>query len=390
MIAPMIVLAWLIAIGTLAFLLSFALDAALGVQHMHRLADIAPELPGGEPWPRLSIVIAGRNEERNIEHALRSVLALDYPDLEIVFVNDRSTDRTGEIVRRVGASDPRVRLAEITELPPHWLGKNHALHEGASAATGEWILFTDADVVFHPLTLRRAIAYARSQQLDHLTAGAHISGPTLPLRVFIAGFAFFFLMYARPWRARNADPRSHVGVGAFNLVRAAKYREAGGHQPIAMRPDDDMKLAKLLKLHGARSALIDAGNNITVEWYPNVAEAVRGLEKNAFSGVDYSWLKLIASSVAVLTFVLAPWIGLFLAHGALRWTELAILLFLFVMVGGIASGSGGRFLYALGFPLATLLFLFMLWNSAIKAERNGGIDWRGTLYPLDELRANRI
>lgn len=386
----MLVLAWLAAVVSIVFLVSFAIDGALGARTMHRLVDVASELPAGERWPRLSIIIAGRNEERNIAHALRSVLALDYPDLEIVFVNDRSTDRTGEIVRHVAADDPRVRLVEITELPPHWLGKNHALHEGASAATGEWILFTDADVVFHPLTLRRAVIYARDQQLDHLTAGAHVSGPTLPLRVFIAGFAFFFLLYSRPWKARGPNPRHHIGVGAFNLVRAAKYRQAGGHAPIAMRPDDDMKLGKLLKLHGGRAALINAGDNISVEWYRNVREAVQGLEKNGFSGVDYSWLKLIAATICLVTFVYAPWLGLFLAHGALRWIELGILVFTMGMVGAISAESGGHFLYALGFPAATLLFLYMVWNSAVKAERNGGIDWRGTVYPLDELRANRI
>jgi glycosyltransferase involved in cell wall biosynthesis len=386
----MIVVGWVTAVVTLAGLMAFALDAALGASSIRKLAEIEPLLASGEEWPLLSIVIAGRNEERNIEEALSSVLALDYPRLEIVFVNDRSTDRTGDVLRHLAASDARLRLVEVTTLPPHWLGKNHALHLGASAAQGEWLLFTDADVVYAPSTLRRAIAYALAERLDHLTAGAYITGPTLPLRIFISGFAFFFLAYSRPWRAASANPECHVGIGAFNLVRASKYREAGGHAPIAMRPDDDMKLAKLLKLHGGRQQLIDAADAIRVEWYGNVAEAVQGLEKNAFSGVEYSWIRLVTASIALLAFGVWPWIALFTTHGALRALNAAVIVLTLTLSGVVAAESGGKSAYALAFPVTTLLFLYILWNAALKAAWNGGIDWRGTKYPLAALRANRI
>jgi glycosyltransferase involved in cell wall biosynthesis len=386
----MLLVAWFLAIGTLLFLLGFIVDMAIGARHLPRMASIPDELPEGQAWPRLSIVIAGRNEERNIEEALRSVLALDYPELEIVFVNDRSTDRTGDMVRQLAGGDKRIRLVEVTELPPHWLGKNHALHLGAAAASGEWILFTDADIFFERSVLRRAMRLALEQKLDHLTAGAQVTGPTLPLRMFISAFAFYFLLYARPWKATSSDPRHHVGIGAFNLVRAAKYRQAGGHAPIAMRPDDDMMLGKLMKLHGGRQMVVDAGSMIRVEWYGSIAEAVKGLEKNAFSGVDYSWAKLIGSTFALLTFAVWPWIAVFVTHGALRGVEIAVIALTLLIVGGIAAASGGRAGYALAFPLATLLFIYALWNSAVKAQWNGGIDWRGTKYPLEELRRNRL
>jgi glycosyltransferase involved in cell wall biosynthesis len=382
-----VLIAWIIAIGTLLFLVGFSIDGALGARTIRRLGDVSPE---GAGLPLASIVIAGRNEERNIREALQSVLAQDYPDLEIVFVDDRSTDRTGDVVRDLAASDPRLRLVDIRELPPHWLGKNHALHVGASAARGEWILFTDADVVLEPTTLRRAISYARAEELDHVTAGAMVTGPTLPLRVFIAAFAFFFLIYSRPWRARSRNPNEHVGIGAFNLVRAAKYREAGGHAPIAMRPDDDMKLAKLMKLRGGRSSLVDAAAFIRVEWYATIREAIQGLEKNAFSGVEYSWPRLLIATLGLAAFAWWPWVALFVTHGALRGAEIAIVVLTIVLAGGMAAGSGSNAAYALAFPFATALFLYAIWNSAIKAQRNGGIDWRGTLYPLAELRANRI
>jgi glycosyltransferase involved in cell wall biosynthesis len=386
----MLLLAWIVAVGTLLALLAFIVDMAIGAKNIRRLADIPGELPDGQAWPRLSIVIAGRNEERNIEKALRSVLALEYPELEIVFVNDRSTDRTGEVVRTLAQGDQRVRLVEVTELPPHWLGKNHALHLGAAAASGEWILFTDADIFFERSVLRRAMRLGLEQRLDHLTAGAQVTGPTLPLRMFISAFAFYFLLYARPWKATSPDPKHHVGIGAFNLVRAAKYREAGGHAAIAMRPDDDMMLGKLMKLHGGRQMVVDAGSMIRVEWYASIAQAVQGLEKNAFSGVDYSWAKLVGSTIALVTFAVWPWIAAFVTHGALRGAEIAVIALTLLIVGAIAAVSGGRAVYALPFPLATLLFIYALWNSAVKAQWNGGIDWRGTKYPLEELRGNKV
>jgi hypothetical protein len=179
-------------------------------------------------------------------------------------------------------------------------------------------------------------------------------------------------------------------VGAFNLVRTAKYREAGGHAPIAMRPDDDMKLAKLLKLHGGQQELIDAGKAVHVVWYANVAEAVYGLEKNSFSGCEYSWTRLTAATVALSTFAIWPWVALFTTTGPLRALNVAILALTLLMAGGVAAGSGGKAAYALAFPLSTLLFIYVLWNAALKAALNGGIDWRGTKYPLAELRRNRI
>jgi glycosyltransferase involved in cell wall biosynthesis len=383
-------LAWFIAAGTLLVLVAFIIDLGVGAKNIRRLATIPDELPEGQAWPRLSIVIAGRNEERNIEEALRSVLGLDYPELEIVFVNDRSTDRTGDVVRILAADDARLRQVEVTELPPHWLGKNHALHLGAAAASGEWLLFTDADVVLERSVLRRAMRFVLDQGLDHLTAGAQVTGPTLPLRLFISAFAFYFLFDARPWRAVSADPRQHVGIGAFNLVRVAKYREAGGHAPIAMRPDDDMMLGKLMKLHGGRQALVDAGAMIRVEWYASIRQAIQGLEKNAFSGVEYSWPKLVVATILGLAFSVWPWIALFVTHGALRGVEIAVLALTLLLAAGIAANSGGRAIHALAFPLASLLFLYAIWNSAVKAQWNGGIDWRGTRYPLEELRRNKV
>lgn len=369
----------------LQVLLTIELLKAAGV--VRRLGDI-PAV--ADSWPRVSIVIAARNEERNIEEALQSVLSLDYPDLEIVFVNDRSTDRTAQIVERISGRDPRLHLETIATLPDGWLGKNYALHVGAGRADGELILFTDADIVFEPTALRRAVVYMKDEALDHLTAGAEVSGPTLPLRMFIGAFAFFFVLYARPWRARNPRSSDHVGIGAFNLVRATAYRSAGGHQPIAMRPDDDMKLGKLLKMSGARQAFIGAVGFIKVEWYSSITEVIKGLEKNSFSAVDYRLGLLIVGTLTMFAFYIWPFMALSLTHGWVLACNVAIVSILLILVGALGAQSGGKAWYAIAFPLATLLFIFILWRSSLMTLSAGGIRWRDTFYPLAALRANRI
>jgi cellulose synthase/poly-beta-1,6-N-acetylglucosamine synthase-like glycosyltransferase len=376
-----------VALLTLAFFLAFGLELAGAARSIRRLSDLPAE---GTEWPLVSVIIPALNEERNIEQALTSVMGLDYPALEVVFVNDRSTDRTGEVVARLAARDPRIHLVNIASLPAGWLGKNHALHVGAAEAGGELLLFTDADIVFEPSSLRRAVAYMEKEKLDHLTAGAEVTGPTFPLRLFISTFAFFFLMYARPWKAKDSNPRNHVGIGAFNLVRASLYRKAGGHEPIRMRPDDDMKLGKLVKLNGGREEFVGASGLISVEWYGSIGEAVRGLEKNAFSGVNYSVVLLILASIVQLTFDVWPWIALFVTHGWVRWVNASIILATLTMVAALARENGGRIWYALAFPCMAVFFLYVLWRSALIAIIRGGIDWRGTRYPLRDLRANKI
>ena len=139
-----------------------------GNRRMRRLATLAAPAPAA--WPRVSVVFAARNEAGTVGAAVPTMLALDYPDLEVIAVNDRSEDDTGAILDRLAAADPRLKVVHVTELPAGWLGKNHALADGGAAATGEWILFTDADIHFRPDVLRRAVAHARAHSLDHLAA----------------------------------------------------------------------------------------------------------------------------------------------------------------------------------------------------------------------------
>lgn len=376
-----------LALATLLLHVATAIEIWRGSRSIRRLRDVPP-LSG--PLPRVSIIIPARNEERNVEEALRSVLALDYENLEIDVVDDRSTDRTGEILDRMAAADPRLRIVHVRELPPGWLGKNHALWLGAEKATGQYLLFTDADVVMDPSALRRAVSLMASDGLDHLAASPQIEKRGLLFEMFIGVFSLFFALFVKPWKVKDPKSPKHVGIGAFNLVRAEAYRATGGHRAIAMRPDDDLKLGKILKKNGCRQELVYGQGLLRVEWYTSVRELVRGLMKNAFSAVDYRVSVIAFSTVAQLAVYVWPFLALVLTSGATRWLNLGSVLILLALCWANAPLAGVRRWHGIGFPVASLLFLYILWRATLMTLWNDGIDWRGTHYPLAELKANKV
>lgn len=377
-----------LALLTIALFIAVVLDAARGFRSVWHIDQVSDE-PHAQ-WPRVSIIVAARNEERKIAAGVQSLLDIDYPDLELVVINDRSTDRTGAILDELQRSNRRLRVVHLSELPKGWLGKNHALHHGASSATGELFLFTDADVIFGADVLRRAVSHFMRNSLDHLALAPSMITPTLPLGVFVSAFSFYFSLYARPWKVRDPKSRAHIGIGAFNLVRASLYQRLGGHAPIAMRPDDDMKLGKLVKKHGGRQDFLSAGALLKVEWYENLPAAIHGLMKNAFSGVEYSVTLLVAATIFQLTFYCWPFVAMFVLDGTPQLLNALAAATIIAVTALFAARADFPWWYALFFPLTTLLFIYITWKAALRTLWDGGIRWRETFYPLDELRANKV
>jgi Glycosyl transferase family 2 len=347
----------------------------------------------GDPpvtWPPVRLVAAARNEAPGLEAAVRSWLALDYPALEVVIVNDRSTDQTGAIVERLARHAPGLTSLQVTHLPPGWLGKTHALALGAAEATSVWLVFTDADVRFHPQALRKAIAYATQHGYDHVACLPGGTGGGWWLRSVEALFALTFLLWVRPHRV--ADPRhpASVGVGAFNLVRTEAYRAIEGHQRIALRPDDDLKLGLLLKRHGYRQRLVDGAGLLAVTWYPTLWAMARGLEKNIFAACDYRLGRVGLVVLGALGLFCVPWVGVVLAHGVARGLFGAAAGIGLLMAGYAASRMLGAWHVALGTPVSALILASIVIRSVALTLRRGGIVWRDSFYPLAELRRNRV
>ncbi|MCG3150492.1 MAG: hypothetical protein PCFJNLEI_03978 [Verrucomicrobiae bacterium] len=372
---------WLAGL-TLLGLLAVAIEFARGNRMLRRLHD----LPPGQFAGKVSIIVAARNEAGKIEPALRSLLKQDYPNLEFIVVNDRSTDSTGAILDRIEG----IKVVHIGDLPAGWLGKNHAQHAGAGQATGEFLLFTDADIHMESSTISRAVNHLVSAQLDHLAIAPQLAMPGTLLSMFGGAFTIFFGMYAKPWKARDPKSSRHIGIGAFNLVRAAVYRKIGGHEPLRMRPDDDMKLGKLIKKSGYRQDMVLAGDMVTVEWYSSLGELVKGLEKNSFAGVEYNLSVVVAASIAQTVLFVWPVVALFVTTGLVWLFNLAIIAVIALMYMDNAPFHGLKRWHWIGFPLTAILFQYIIWNATLKTLLHDGIDWRGTHYSLAELKANKV
>src|SRR5688572_6680630 len=343
--------------------------------------------------PALSVILAARDEERSVNESVVSMLAQDYSGmLEVIAVNDRSTDRTSEILEELATKHAdSLRVLNVESLPEGWLGKTHALYIGAAEATGEWLLFTDADVIFSHDCSDKAVRYAIDNGLDHLTLPPEILCNGILLRSFVTAFTLVFEMTQRPWRVSDPQAREHVGIGAFNLMKKVAYEKIGTHCAIRMRPDDDMKLAKLLKRHGFRQGVAYGTGLISVEWHQTLSDAVRGLSKSMFSSLDYRIGATVAGVLMLLLTNVLPVFGLFSRNMTGTLCRLHILsTFLLYAYRARHFGDKTPWWYAMLHPFGICVFIYAMLRSASTTLVNGGIDWRETRYPLKELKDNVI
>jgi glycosyltransferase involved in cell wall biosynthesis len=379
---------WILALAWF----SRIVEAALG---MPRIADIARPEWDRQPAlkPRVSIIVPARNEEADIEQGLTRLLALDYDNYEVIAVNDRSTDRTGEIMDRVAGSPPAhgcLRVVRVAELPPGWLGKVHAMWTAAQQATGDWLLFTDADVLFKPDVLRRALTYADAEQADHVVVFPRMIMKRPGEKMMIAFFQTLFTFGHRPWRVADPDTDDHMGVGAFNMVRRTAYEAVGTYKALRMEVLDDMKLGKVIKKSGLRQRNVFGEDLISIRWARGAMGVVDNLTKNFFAVLSFQWWRTVASAVALLYLNLWPFVGLGLAHGWGRLPYVIALGSMFLIYLGMSFRSSIPAYYFVLHPVSTVLFEYTLLRSMILTLWNDGVTWRGTKYPLEELRKGMV
>ncbi len=343
---------------------------------------------GTEPHtPRLSVVVPARDEEAALEKALPTLLGQDYPDLEIVLVNDRSADGTGEVFDRFAGAREGTRVIHVEHLPEGWLGKNHAAYAGARSSTGEWLLFTDADARFRPGTLRRAVARAEADGLDHLTLVPRWDLSGYWLRGVVAFFYTVFLLYGGYYRANLPRYKKGAGVGAFNLIRRGAYEEIGTYKAFARRPDDDLALGGRVKRLGLRQRMLGGHHLVSVPWYGSLRDLVRGFEKNAFANLGYSLPRAALYSGCLLLVTVGPFAAVPFSTGLTRRLHLAAASAQLGVFAITNRSMGGRVLpLAVGYPVFGLIFTGALLRATLLALRRGGIYWRGTFYPTSLLR----
>ncbi|HET9304541.1 MAG TPA: glycosyltransferase family 2 protein [Candidatus Sulfotelmatobacter sp.] len=391
--------------GTILALAWFSriLDAAIG---MPSVADVSrpewdrnPVSPSGNP--RVSIIVPARNEEEIIEQALNTLLALDYDNYEVIAVNDRSTDRTGEIMERISQNvhplaqnatktGPSLRVIHHNELPPGWLGKTHAMWTAANQATGDWLLFTDADVLFKPDSVRRALAYAESEPADHVVLFPRMIMKRPGEYMMIAFFQTMFMFGHRPWKVADPSTDDHMGVGAFNLVRRRVYDAVGTYEALRMEVLDDMKLGKVVKKAGFAQRNVFGGDLISIRWAHGALGVVNNLTKNFFAVLSFQWWRTLISAFGLAFLNYGPFLGIWLAHGWARVPYAVALGSMFLIYIGMSWRSSVPPYYFLLHPVSTTLFIYTLLRSMLLTLWNDGIVWRGTKYPLEELRKGMV
>ncbi len=372
--------------------LSRILDAARG---MPTVADISLTEWDRYPTisPRVSIIVPARNEEETIAQVLEQLLKLDYENYEVIAVDDRSADRTGVAMDRVASSSEargRLKIIHVENLPVYWMGKAHAMWTAANAADGDWLLFTDADVFFKPDVLRRALAYAEAESADHVVLFPRMIMKSVGERMMISFFQTMFVFGHRPWKVSDPKTKDHMGVGAFNLIRKSTYNAIGTYEALRFEVLDDMKLGKVVKTAGFAQRNVFGHDLISLRWGHGAMGIVNNVTKNFFAVMSFQSWRMLASSFAVAFLNLMPFIGIFVAHGWARLPFALALLCMFAIYVGMSSRSDVRPYYFLLHPVSSILFVYAMLRSMYLTLGQGGVVWRGTKYPLEELRRGLV
>jgi len=339
------------------------------------------------PRPCCSVVLPARNEADRIEQTIRRLLNQTEIEIELIVVDDRSSDGTGEIVASLARTNPRIQLRRVDVLPDGWLGKCHACHLAAQVATAEWLLFTDADCWLQPDVIARAWHAANEHAADHITLTPGVALENAMVRAW----HLMFLTSTLSWIAGvNRDrAKAYLGVGAFNFVRATAYHACGGYEALRMTVVDDVKLGLLLRRAAQRTRAFLGADDVECHWGTTVREMTRIMEKNFFAVIDYrTGPGLVGAILAAFVFCVLA-LGLFAGTAAGLVAALSPLT-LILPAALVARRIGWRWQDAIAAPLMFPVFVYALFNSMFVTLRQGGIRWRDTFYPLTELRAHNV
>lgn len=377
---------------------STAISALLGflIASMARAFGPLPTpLPVDPPadGPLVSIIVPARNEERNIRPCLESLLAQQYPNLEVIMVDDESTDGTEELARALAAGDPRLSVIRGTPLPPGWIGKNHAVHQGVGRARGQWLLFTDADTVHAPQALASALDLAAREKADMLCLYTHQYQDTFWEKVVQP--AVLLAIFALGGTTQEAnDPKSPIVKtnGQYMLLRREEYNAVGGHQAIKGDIIEDLALARNVKRAGFRLLLADGRALVSTRMYASLREIWQGWSKNMCTAdTGQSQVHRLAMYGLYGLLSVAPFVLLLWAAGAFVLGPDTL-----VAMAGLQSAAQAALIvavrvkindlfrvgpwYALAHPLAGAIFLGMMAGCGLRELARRGVRWKGRKY----------
>jgi chlorobactene glucosyltransferase len=335
--------------------------------------------------PRISIIVPARNEARQIEQCVCSLLAQDYPNLDVIVVDDRSEDDTAAIVARIAAEDTRVRLISGESLPPDWVGKPWALYQGARHANGEWLLFTDADTIHELGALSASLGYARGHNLDVLSVLTEQIMVTPAEWIFLPSILWTIAFAIGSLAAINDPSRDNALFnGQYVFVSRRAYDGIGGHEAVRNEIAEDLELARRFKRDGRfRTALVNGNGLVRVRMYRSFGELWQGFVKNFWIGArDQELLAAIGITLLACVAPLTP-IALIIALAMHAWTAAAALA-LAMLSAMVGVGPGMR---RLGFGSMSSIYLpvgitavIAIFITSVVQRARGGVLWRGRRY----------
>lgn len=368
----------IVAGGLVLFMLNLFLN-------LRALKRPSPASRSPEPAPLVSVMVPARDEEANIETCLKSLQAQDYPNFEILVLDDHSSDNTAAIVQRLAAADSRIRLLRSEPLPEGWAGKPFACYQLARQARGSWFLFVDADTVHAPHMLRGVLSIAIESKTGLLSGFPRQLAGSLPQKIAIP-VLYFVIMGWLPmwWLHRSRKPRPSLAIGQFLLFPREDYWRMGGHQAVKSRIIEDVWLGIEINRSGGRHIAVDLSPVVSCNMYRDVGTMWDGFIRWMYSVAALSRLGLAMLLVAAYVFYLAPfywlWREIFVAPTG--WGP--IIFFQVIMVFGMRWLVDSRFkepvisafMHPLGF---TFLFLSAIYAGSRQVV-GAGVRWKNRLY----------
>ena len=372
-----------------------ALAWVVRVVEAHRGLPGVPDLLRAEydlepvGMPGVTVIVPARNEAKDIGECLESLLRQDYGGVRVLAVDDRSTDGTGAVMDELAGKWPeRLRVLHVAELPAGWLGKTHAMAKAAEVAETEFLLFTDGDILFRQDAVRRAVANAVATGADHL-----VLVPTTIIHrwdeaALLSFFQIFGLWAARPWKVADPKAQDAIGIGAFNLIRAAAYRKIGGFESFPMEIVEDLGLARRVKWAGLKQRVAVGRGMVRVHWAAGARGLIRVMTKNVFSAFNFHVSLLLVGCLWLTVFCVLPFFALLVPGLRVQaCVSVAAMAYAYVLMSRPSGLSAWNVLLA---PFAALMFVYTLLRSMVATLARGGVVWRDTFYSLKELRSHTV
>ncbi len=360
------------------------------------------EAPPAEA-PRLSVLVAAKDEEANIESCVRSMLDQDYPNVQVIAANDRSEDRTGEILDAVAAEDPRLTAVHVTELRDGWFGKNNAMATGYEHADGEWLCFIDADCrQTSTKTLSTAMRFAMDNDVDFLSVLPRLETESLWEQIIQPACGAVMVFWFNPSNVNNPNHSAAYANGAFMLMKRSCYEALGGHEPFKTEVNEDMHMAKAAKAKGLHLHVVENQDLYVTRMYTNLRDIWRGWSR-IFYGCFETFRRLRISLLVMMFSGLLPWysavagwilVGVRGWDQAGPWRWVAVLATLAVVcqqsvLTRYYKLSHTSPVLAPTYPVAGTLVCGMLINAMTKLGGRTATTWRGTTYRGHELSKDR-